>query len=121
MAGCYVLRPSRGSAPPRHRWHPARSHRSHREAPCPYTGSADPGAAQGRMRSFMSCLAPACLRTASSVYRPTRTLCKPEAAAAGGGMREGGSGMLSGAGRAGGPRSEALFILLWLSWPKPHG
>lgn len=48
-----------------------------------------PGAAQGRMRWFTSCLAPACLRTISSVYRPARTLCKPETAAAGGGMRDG--------------------------------
>lgn len=64
----------RGLGTPQHRWHPARFPRSHREAPCPCTGSAGPGAAQGRMRSFMSCLAPACLRTASGVYRPTRTL-----------------------------------------------
>lgn len=61
-----------------------------REAPCLCTGSAGPGAAQGRMQLLTSCLAPACLRTASSVYRPTRTLCKLEAAAAGRGMRGGG-------------------------------
>lgn len=50
------------------------------------------------MRPSPSCLGSGCLRTAGGVYRPARTRCRPEAAAAVGRAGEGGSfpRMLSG-------------------------
>lgn len=69
--------------------------------------------ARGRMRWLTSRFA--CLRTASSVYRPTRRLCEAEAAAAGGGC---GKGVLR---CSQSPESPDLFILLWLPQPKPRG
>lgn len=96
LGGCGMVGAGTGHSTPQHRWPPAWL-----------------SPARGRMRWLTSRFA--CLRTASSVYRPTRRLCEAGAAAAGGGC---GKGVLR---CSQSPESPDLFILLWLPQPKPRG